>query len=173
MVDDLLDQAIVATGGRQLRNSLRGLRTDISIGGQIWAMKGWPPEQTFDQILAADTVNEHIINRGTSATGRPVVQGSVSRRGSLAGHGPVESRDKSGSTGFQAAPRVCAKQSVAGPACHRTDTGHGPPGPISAGIHPTATRTLHVTGMPNHTDVQPWTNTATTFPPSLRVSADA
>jgi hypothetical protein len=202
-----------------------GLRIDISIGGQIWAMQGWPPEQTFDQILAVDTVNEHIIftpfarpdqqtvfdaaadtvtmqtldgqpvqtlsparagfkgmlrksgwdaaylgylldypcwnyfvtpflftypgvaareieswplhgcsqtasapiqfiNGGTSATGPSVGQGAVSRRGSLARHGPVESRDKSGSTGFQAAPRVCTKQSVAGPTCHRTDTGH-------------------------------------------------
>jgi hypothetical protein len=48
----------------------------------------------------------------------------VSRRAVRPRHGPVESRDKSGSTGFQAAPRVCAKQSVAGPTCHRTDTGH-------------------------------------------------
>jgi hypothetical protein len=37
-----------------------GLRIDISIGGQIWAMQGWPPEQTFDQILALDTVNLHV-----------------------------------------------------------------------------------------------------------------
>jgi hypothetical protein len=59
--DDLLDLAIAATGGPELWNSLSGLRIDISIGGPIWAMKGWPPEQTFDQILSVDTVNEHII----------------------------------------------------------------------------------------------------------------
>ena len=61
MSDDLLDLAIAATGGPELWNSLSGLRIDISIGGPIWAMKGWPPEQTFDQILSVDTVNEHII----------------------------------------------------------------------------------------------------------------
>jgi hypothetical protein len=61
VTDDLLELAITATGGRALWNSLRGLRVDISIGGPIWAMKGWPPEQTFDQILTVDTVNEHIV----------------------------------------------------------------------------------------------------------------
>ena len=61
MTDDLLDLAIATTGGRALWNSLCGLRIDISIGGPIWAMKGWPPEQTFDQILSVDTVNEHIV----------------------------------------------------------------------------------------------------------------
>jgi hypothetical protein len=80
----------------------------------------WPPQ------MRSQTASGPIqfINMRTSATGPPVVEGSVSRRGSLAVHGSVESRDKSGSTGFQAALRVCAKQSVAGPICHRTDTGH-------------------------------------------------
>ena len=61
MTDDLLELAATATGGWALWNSLRGLRIDISIGGPIWAMKGWPPDQTFDQILTMDTVNEHIV----------------------------------------------------------------------------------------------------------------
>jgi hypothetical protein len=61
VTDDLPDRAIAATGGRQLWNRLCGLRIDISIGGPIWTMKGWPPEQTVDQILGADTANEHIV----------------------------------------------------------------------------------------------------------------
>jgi hypothetical protein len=56
-----LDLAIAIAGGRALWNSLCSLRIEISIGGPIWAMKGWPPEQTFDQILSVDTVNEHIV----------------------------------------------------------------------------------------------------------------
>jgi hypothetical protein len=61
MSEELLDLAITTTGGHELWNTLRGLKVDISIGGPIWAMKGWPPEQTFDQILTLDTVREHII----------------------------------------------------------------------------------------------------------------
>src|ERR1700749_373945 len=61
MSDDLLDVAIATTGGRDLWSSLRALKIDISIGGPIWAMKGWPPEKTFDQILRLDTANEHIV----------------------------------------------------------------------------------------------------------------
>ena len=61
MTDDLLELAIATTGGRELWKPLRGLRIDISIGGPIWAMKGWPPEKTFDQILTLDTVKEHIV----------------------------------------------------------------------------------------------------------------
>jgi hypothetical protein len=61
MSGDLLDQAIAATGGHDLWNSLRALKIDISIGGPIWAMKGWPPDKTFDQILTLDTINEHIV----------------------------------------------------------------------------------------------------------------
>ena len=60
MTDNLLELAIATTGGRELRKTLRGLRIDISIGGPIWAMKGWPPEKTFDQILTLDTVEEHM-----------------------------------------------------------------------------------------------------------------
>jgi hypothetical protein len=61
MSGDLLDLAIAATGGHDLWNSLRALKIDISIGGPIWAMKGWPPDKTFDQILTLDTINEHIV----------------------------------------------------------------------------------------------------------------
>jgi hypothetical protein len=61
MSGDLLDLAIAATGRHDLWNSLRTLKIDISIGGPIWAMKGWPPDKTFDQILTLDTINEHIV----------------------------------------------------------------------------------------------------------------
>jgi len=61
MSDELLDLAIATAGGQELWNTLRGLKIDISIGGPIWAMKGWPPEKTFHQILTLDTVREHIV----------------------------------------------------------------------------------------------------------------
>ena len=61
MTDDLLELAMATTGGPELWKTLRGLRIDISIGGPIWAMKGWPPEKTFDQIITLDTVKEHIV----------------------------------------------------------------------------------------------------------------
>ena len=61
MSDELLDLAIATTGGDDLWSTLRALKIDISIGGPIWAMKGWPPEKTFDQILTLDTGNEHIM----------------------------------------------------------------------------------------------------------------
>lgn len=60
MSDGLLALAAAATGGHKLWNSLSALRIDITIGGPIWAMKGWPPEQTFHQILTVDTTSEHI-----------------------------------------------------------------------------------------------------------------
>jgi hypothetical protein len=43
MTDDPLELAIATTGGCELWKTPRGLRIDISIGGPIWAMKGWPP----------------------------------------------------------------------------------------------------------------------------------
>ncbi|MGF6888476.1 hypothetical protein ABIA39_007691 [Nocardia sp. GAS34] len=61
MENDLLELAISTTGGRALWNTVRGLRIDISIGGPIWALKGWPPGRTFDQILTLDTRAEHIV----------------------------------------------------------------------------------------------------------------
>jgi hypothetical protein len=61
MSGDLLDLAIAATGGRTLWQALCGLQIDISIGGPIWAMKGWPKDKTFDQILTVDTTTEHIV----------------------------------------------------------------------------------------------------------------
>ena len=61
MSGDLLDLAIAATGGRTLWQALCGLKIDISIGGPIWAMKGWPKDKTFDQILTVDTTTEHIV----------------------------------------------------------------------------------------------------------------
>src|ERR1700751_128010 len=61
MTDDLLELAIATTGGRELWKTLRGLRIDISIGGPIRAMKGWPPEKTFPPILTLAPVKEHIF----------------------------------------------------------------------------------------------------------------
>ena len=63
MVDELLDLAIATAGGRELWSGLRGLKIDVSIGGPIWAMKGWPPGETFDQIVTLDTIREHIVFR--------------------------------------------------------------------------------------------------------------
>jgi hypothetical protein len=59
--DELLELAITTAGGRELWDTLRGLKIDISIGGPIWAMKGWPPESTFDQIVTLDTLREHVV----------------------------------------------------------------------------------------------------------------
>ena len=61
MSDDLLAQANAATGGQELWKTLRALRIDISIGGPIWAMKGWPPDGTFDQMVTLDTARERIV----------------------------------------------------------------------------------------------------------------
>lgn len=61
MSEELLDLAIATAGGHELWSTLLGLKIDISIGGPIWAMKGWPPEKTFDQILTLDTGKEHIM----------------------------------------------------------------------------------------------------------------
>jgi hypothetical protein len=61
MVEELLDLAIATAGGRELWSRLRGLKIDISIGGPIWAMKGWPPGKTFDQTVTLDTIREHIV----------------------------------------------------------------------------------------------------------------
>jgi hypothetical protein len=60
VTDDLVATAIEASGGQRLWNTLRGLTVDLSIGGPIWAMKGWPPGATFDQTVTMDTVAEHI-----------------------------------------------------------------------------------------------------------------
>jgi hypothetical protein len=60
MSDNLLDLAIATIGG-ELWNDLRALKIDISIGGPIWAHKGWPKDKTFDQILTVDTADEHIV----------------------------------------------------------------------------------------------------------------
>ena len=57
----LVESVVAAHGGHELWNTLTGLRIDISIGGPIWAMKGWPPDTTFDQVLALDPVTEHIV----------------------------------------------------------------------------------------------------------------
>lgn len=63
MGEQLLELAIATTGGRSLWRDLRGLQIDISIGGPIWAIKGWPPGATFDQVITLDTVKEHIVFR--------------------------------------------------------------------------------------------------------------
>jgi hypothetical protein len=60
VTDDLLSTAIDAAGGQKLWDTLRGLTLDLSVGGPIWAMKGWPAGTTFDQTITLDTVDEHI-----------------------------------------------------------------------------------------------------------------
>ncbi len=51
MSEDLVDLALATTGGSQLWSTLRGLKIGLSVGGPIWAMKGWPPGKTFDQVV--------------------------------------------------------------------------------------------------------------------------
>jgi hypothetical protein len=60
VTDDLVATAIEAAGGQKLWNTLRGLTVDLSIGGPVWVMKGWPPGTTFEQTVTLNTVNEHI-----------------------------------------------------------------------------------------------------------------
>ena len=61
MAEELLDLAVAAAGGRELWSRLRGLKIDLSVGGPIWAMKGWPAGETFDQTVTLDTSREHIV----------------------------------------------------------------------------------------------------------------
>lgn len=61
MSRELLGLAMKASGGLDQWKRLRALSVDVSIGGPIWGLKGWPPGQTFDQILTVDTTNEHIV----------------------------------------------------------------------------------------------------------------
>jgi hypothetical protein len=51
VIDDLVATAVEAAGGEKLRNTLRGLTVDLSVGGPIWSMKRWPPGVTFDQTI--------------------------------------------------------------------------------------------------------------------------
>jgi hypothetical protein len=60
VTDDLVATAIEAAGGQRLWDTLRGLTVELSVGGPIWAMKGWPPGATFDQTVTLDTRIEHI-----------------------------------------------------------------------------------------------------------------
>jgi hypothetical protein len=46
VTDDLIATAIEAAGGHT-----RGLTVDLSVGGPVWATKGWPPGAAFDQTL--------------------------------------------------------------------------------------------------------------------------
>ena len=92
MSEELLDLAIATTGGRELWSSLRGLKIDISIGGPIWAMKGWPPGMTFDQVLTLDTAREHIVFSPFTRPDRQMVfdAGSDSVKMQTLGGDPVE-----------------------------------------------------------------------------------
>jgi hypothetical protein len=51
VTDDFVATAIDAVGLQKLWNTLRGLTVDMSIGGPLWATKGWPPGAAFDQTL--------------------------------------------------------------------------------------------------------------------------
>jgi len=61
MSTELLDLAIASAGGRELWDTLSGLKADVSIDGPVWGMKGWPPGTSFDQVLMIDTAREHIV----------------------------------------------------------------------------------------------------------------
>jgi hypothetical protein len=60
MRDDLVEVAIDAAGGHALWNTMRALSVDLTIGGPIWAAKGWPPDTTFRQTITLDTHRQHI-----------------------------------------------------------------------------------------------------------------
>jgi hypothetical protein len=60
VTDDLVATAIEAAGGQKLWNTLRGLTVDLSVGGPVWVMKGWPPGTTFEQKVTLNTVDEYI-----------------------------------------------------------------------------------------------------------------
>jgi hypothetical protein len=55
VTDDLIAIAIEAADGQKLWNTLRGLTVDLSVGGPVWAMKGWPPGAAFEQTVTADS----------------------------------------------------------------------------------------------------------------------
>ncbi|MCV7419990.1 hypothetical protein H7K45_05515 [Mycobacterium yunnanensis] len=60
MSDDLLDLAVDAAGGRELWNTVHALRVDLTVGGPIWGVKGWPAASSFHQIVTVDTRRQHI-----------------------------------------------------------------------------------------------------------------
>jgi hypothetical protein len=51
VTDDLVATVTEAAGGQNQRNTLRGLTVDLSVGGPVWGIKGWPPGAAFDQTL--------------------------------------------------------------------------------------------------------------------------
>jgi hypothetical protein len=53
VTDDLVATAIDAVGLQKLWNTLRGLTVDLSVGGPVWATKGWRPATTFEQTVTA------------------------------------------------------------------------------------------------------------------------
>jgi hypothetical protein len=68
MTGELPDLAIATAGGRELWNTVRGLKVDLSIGGPIWASKGWPTGRTFDQVNGSALVG-HYTSRHRSFDG--------------------------------------------------------------------------------------------------------
>jgi hypothetical protein len=79
--DDLLATAIEAAGGQKLWNTLRSLTIDLSIGGPLWTMNGWPPGATFNQPMTLNTVDER--NECT------MIVGGAQTRARLSEHDPV------------------------------------------------------------------------------------
>jgi hypothetical protein len=53
VTDDLVVTSIEAVGGQKLWNTLRGLTVDLSVGGPMWATKGWPPRGASEQTVTA------------------------------------------------------------------------------------------------------------------------
>ncbi|MET0704421.1 MAG: hypothetical protein ABWY93_32625 [Mycobacterium sp.] len=60
MSSDLLDLAVHTAGGHDLWNTVTALNVDLSIGGPIWAAKGWPVGVIFRQTVTLDTRRQHI-----------------------------------------------------------------------------------------------------------------
>jgi hypothetical protein len=55
VTDDLVATAIEAVGGQKLSNTLCGLTVGLSVGGPVWATKGWLRGAAFEQTVTASS----------------------------------------------------------------------------------------------------------------------
>ena len=82
-MDALLSQVLKAHGGLERWSELSKITAQLSIGGPIWAAKGWPgalAQETVEIDLARErSVSRRSPNRVTVPSSRPVPSGSRSR----------------------------------------------------------------------------------------------
>ncbi|MFF3566019.1 hypothetical protein ACFYXS_38935 [Streptomyces sp. NPDC002574] len=67
-MDALLNRVLDAAGGRGRWARIRSLRADLSVGGSVWAAKGWP-DGLPGMTVTADTRRQHIVITPLTATG--------------------------------------------------------------------------------------------------------